>query len=334
MLRILVHRAALLVGLIGGSVCMGIAGYMLIDSYPFFDALYMATITVATVGYTEVRPLSRAGRIFNIFLILFGASAMLFAVGVMTQTVVELEFNKYFSRRRVKRMIDSLKDHYIICGFGRVGRNAAIELRRAGAPFIVLERDEDKVDTAMREGLLAAIGDATLDNSLRDVGIARARGLIASLGTDADNLFLVLSAKTLNPALQISARVIEEESEHKLRRAGADTVLAPYTITGTRLAQAILRPHVLQFLDFANIGLDVGIEQVRVSEESICVRRSLRDLQVRRDIGVIVLAIRRASGEMIFNPDADAVVDAGDFLIAMGGTEQLNKLESLLETSR
>jgi voltage-gated potassium channel len=227
-------------------------------------------------------------------------------------------------------MIDKLRDHYIVCGYGRVGRNAVAELQKAKVPYLVLEKSEEKVGLAMRAGLPAARGDATLDATLREVGIERARGLIAALGTDADNLFLVLSAKTLNAKLQISARVLEEESEHKMRRAGADTVLAPYAITGARLAQAILRPHVLQFLDFATIGLDVDIEQVRVNEQSRCVLKSLKELQIRRDVGVIVLAIRKSNGTMVFNPDANAIVEGGDFLIAMGGSGQLHRLEQLL----
>lgn len=334
-MEILIRRLALVVGAILLAAAIGTAGFVFIAGYSLPDAIYMSLMTITTVGYMEVRPLSQAGRIFNMFFMLIGVSTLFLAIGAVTQIVIELEFNKYFVRRRTKRMIDNLQDHFIVCGYGRVGRNAARELQRAEVPFIILERDEDKVDRAMHSGMLAALGDATVDANLRGVGIDRARGLIATLATDADNLFLVLSAKTLNSKLQISARVLEEESEHKLRRAGADTVLAPYNITGSRLALAILRPHVVQFLDFATIGLtDVGIEQVRVSEKSHCVAKSLGDLQIRREIGVIVLGIRRASGEMVFNPDASDTVNGGDHLIAMGGVDQLRRLESLLEVRR
>ena len=325
------RRLALLAAAITTTLLIATAGYVIIDGFPLFDAFYMAVITITTVGYSEIRPLSQAGRIFNSLVLLFGVSTLLLAIGVMTQTMFELEFNHYFSRRRSRRMIDKLNNHYIICGFGRVGRGAAEELRRAGVPFIILEKDEEKVDRAMRAGMLGAMGDATLDRNLRDVGIENARGMICSLSSDADNLFLVLSAKTLKPDLLISARVMEEEAERKLRRAGADTVLAPYNITGTRLAQAILRPHVFQFLDFASIGLDVGIEQLRVADNSAYASKSLGQLQIRRDVGVIVLAIRKASGSMIFNPDADSEISGGDHLIAMGNVEQLRKLEQMLE---
>ena len=324
--RIFLILAAILLPL-----TIGTAGFILIERFSFLDALYMAVITVTTVGYFEIHPLSATARIFNVGLILFGVSMLLLAVGVMTQTIIELEFNRYFSRRRTKRMIEKLNNHFIVCGFGRVGRGAAQELRRAGVPFIILERSEEKVDRAMRKGWLAAMGDATLDINLREVGIDRAAGLIASLSSDADNLYLVLSAKTLNPKLKISSRVIEEEAEAKMRRAGADTVLAPYTITGSRLAQSILRPHVVQFLDFATIGLDVGIEQVRVADNSDYISKSLRQMALRKEIGVIVLAIKKSSGEMIFNPDAEAELSGGDYLIAMGGAKELRQLEVLLE---
>ena len=324
-------RIALIIASIVLPLAIGIAGFIWIENYPFLDAVYMSVITVATVGYAEIRPLTAVGRIFNMVLIMFGVSMLLLAVGIMTQTIIELEFNRYFARRRTKRMIEDLTNHFIVCGFGRVGRGAAEELRRAGVPYIVLEKTEDKVERAMRKGVLAALGDATLDINLREVGIDRAAGLIAALSSDADNLYLVLSAKTLNPKLKISSRVIEEEAEPKMRRAGADTVLAPYTITGSRLAQGILRPHVVQFLDFATIGLDVGIEQVRVADNSEYISKSLRQMALRKEVGVIVLAIKRANGEMIFNPDAEAELSGGDYLIAMGGAKELHKLEVLLE---
>lgn len=310
----------------------GTAGFATIADYPLFDAFYMTLMTITTVGYAEIHPLGHAGRVFNSFLIFFGVSTMFLAVGATTQTIIELELSQYFVKRRVRRMIDKLDDHFIICGFGRVGRGAANELQRAGVPFIVIDNQDDKVERAMKSGMLAVLGDASRDENLRDLGISRAKGLIAALSSDADNLFLILSAKGLNPELIISARVSEEGSEQKFRRAGADSVFAPYDITGTRLAQAILRPHVATFLDFTTMGmgLNVSIEQVRVSEGSQCVSKSLEQIQLRRQVGVIVLAIRKAGGTMLFNPDADAEIAAGDFLIAMGDAAQLRQLEQLL----
>jgi voltage-gated potassium channel len=325
-------RFALVAAAVGASLLIGTIGFIWIEAYSPFDAFYMALISVTTVGYMEVHPLSAAGRVFNSFLILFGVTSLFFGVGVMTQTIIELELSGYFPRRRMNKMIANLKDHYIVCGFGRVGRGAAAELKRSGVPFIIVDRNDAKIDRAMRDGMLAALGDATLDQNLREVGISKARGLIAALATDADNLFLTISAKTLNPTLNVAARVVEEEAEEKFRRAGADAVFATYTITGSRLAQSILRPHVVQFLEVATMasGLKVSIEQVRVGESSEFVSKSLRQIQLRREVGVIVLAIRRASGDMVFNPDPEAEIRAGDYLIAMGTEDQLAKMNQLM----
>jgi len=313
------------------TLAIGTTGHVLISDYPVFDAFYMTLTTITTVGYKEVYDLSRAGRIFNSVVIFFGVSVMFFAIGIMTQTIVELELGELLGKRRYKRMIENLNNHIIVCGFGRVGRGAAWELKHASVPFVVADSNPDRVESAIRAGMLAVHADATQDEMLRELRIDRARGLVAALATDADNLFLILSAKTMNPALTVAARVAEEDAEGKLRRAGADIVFAPYTHAGHQLAQALLRPHVFQFLDFASkgMGLDVAIEQVRVADSSEFAAKTLKETQVRRDTGVIVLAIRRASGEMLFNPPADAEIAGGDFLIVMGKPEGLRKLESL-----
>jgi|CZKS01.1.fsa_nt_gi voltage-gated potassium channel len=319
--------SALLVTQLGGTL-----GFILIEHYPVFDAFYMTLITISTVGYAEVHPLSYAGRIFNSFLIFFGVTVMLLAVGGMTQAIIELELNQYFGKRRTKKMIDHLKDHYIVCGFGRVGRGAAVELQRAGAKFLVVDRSEDKVEWAMKLGMLAVLADATDDVTLREAGVLRAKGLIATLQSDADNLFVILSAKALKPSLLVSARIASEQSEKKMRLAGADYVFAPYDMTGNRMAQVMLKPHVSQFIDFTtkDIGLDVGIEQVRVSAKCEFASKTLQQMQIRRDLGVIVLAIRKTDGRMLFNPPAEAEIEGGDFLIAMGESANLRRLEQML----
>ena len=325
--RLILIAIALALVLSGGTI-----GFMLIEHYPVFDAFYMTLTTVITVGYAEIRGLSHAGRVFNSFLILFGVTTIFLAVGAMTQTAIELELNHFFGKRRVRIMIDKLEGHIILCGFGRVGRGAAEELRKAGASFVVIDNNDERVERAIKSGMLAVHADASRDETLRDVGIERARGLIATLSSDADNLFVILSAKSLNPALHLSARVSEVASEEKMRRAGADFVFAPYNSTGHRMAQALLKPHVQQFIDFTtqSMGLNVGIEQVRVAEQSALVERTLAEMQVRREMGVIVLAIRKSSGEMLFNPPADARIHGGDHLIAMGEAEGLRRLEELL----
>ena len=322
--------------LIGGGIVFvllgGTLGFILIENYDPFNAFYMTLITITTVGYAEIFGLSRAGRIFNSFLIFFGVTTMLLAIGGMTQTVIELELNQFFAKRRIKRMIDKLENHYIVCGYGRVGRGAADELKRSGVPFLVMDRSEDKVERAIKNGMLAVLADANHDENLLDVGILRAKGLIATLSSDADNLFLILSAKALKPGLQVSARIAEEGSEHKMRLAGADYVFAPYDITGNRMAQALLKPHVFQFIDFTtkNMDLNVGIEQVRVGKSSEFASRTLEQMQLRRELGVIVLAIRKSDGRMVFNPPADAEIEGGDYLVVMGESANLAKLEQML----
>src|SRR5579871_1524590 len=307
--RLIFIVTALVVTVAGGTL-----GFIVIEHYPPFDAFYMTLITISTVGYAEVHPLSQAGRVFNSFLIFFGVTIMLLAVGGMTQAIIELELNQYFGKRRTKKMIDKLHDHYIVCGFGRVGRGAAVELQRAGVPFLVVDKNDERVEWAMKLGMLAVLADATDDETLREAGVMRAKGLIATLQSDADNLFVILSAKALNQSLLVSARVASEQSEKKLRLAGADYVFAPYDMTGNRMAQVMLKPHVFQFIDFTTkgMGLDVGIEQVRVPPASEFVSKTLLDARIRKD--VIVLAIRKANGGMLFNPPADAPIEAGDHL--------------------
>ena len=328
------NRLLWIAGLIVLVLGIGTAGFVLIENYPVFDAFYMSVITITTVGYMELHPLSTAGRVFNTFLLLFGVSIMFFAVGAITQTVIETQFNDVFQKRRARKMIDQLKDHYILCGFGRVGRGAAAELNRTGVPFIVVDNNPDRVERAMRAGMLAVLADVSRDENLTDVGIRRARGLIAALPTDAENVFLILSAKSLNMNLKVASRVSEEGSEAKMRHAGADAVFMPYSMTGYRLAQSILRPHVFEFLDIttttSSMGLNIGIEQVEVAANSLQAGKTLRDLQLRRDLGVIVLAIRRAAGEMVFNPPAETDVEGGDCLIVMGGSDDVLKLEQLV----
>jgi voltage-gated potassium channel len=310
----------------------GTVGFRVLEEYPWLDAFYMTLTTVTTVGYGEIHPLSQRGRFFNSILILFGVGIMFQAVGVLARAVVEREFAELFGIRKKKRMIEKLRDHYIICGFGRVGRGAALAMQREGVSFVVADRNEERVDRAMRMGMLAVVADCTRDETLKELQIDKARGLVAALASDADNMFLVLSAKTLNPMLNVSARAGEEEAEQKLRRAGADMVFAPYYLTGTRMAQSLIKPHVQEFMDVftGNLGLNAAMEQVAVAEHSEVAGKSLRDLQLRRDVGVIVLAIRRGPQTMEFNPSADAVLKAGDSLVVMGEPAGLRKLERML----
>jgi voltage-gated potassium channel len=255
----------------------------------------------------------------------------------MTQTIIEMELHDRFGKRRTRKVIGNMHDHFIICGFGRVGRNAAAELQKTGAQFAVIDRNEQRVARATEAGMTALVADATRDETLRDAGIERARGFVAALATDADNVFVILSARNLNPALTIVTRASEEEAEAKLRRAGADIVFSPYSMAGQKLAQSLVRPHVVQFLDFAaeSMGLDVMIEQFRVGAKpgvaGGAANKTLGDLKsLSVDAGVMILAVRKHDGNMVFNPSADTRISAEDFLIAMGEQGHLRSFDGLL----
>ncbi|MCX6610435.1 MAG: NAD-binding protein [Acidobacteria bacterium] len=334
---ILRRRALLFFSMMGCLILFGTLGFIIVERYHWFDALYMTVITLTTVGYYEVKALSAAGRVFNMVLLLVGVNAILFGVGMMTSTIIELQLDHYFDRKRRQRMIDSLHDHYIICGFGRVGRGAAHELMHAKVPVVVIDNSEDRIDMVIKAGMLGVLADSTRDETLRGVRIDRARGLVAALASDADNLFLTLSAKTLNPKLTVATRANEEESAAKLRRAGADSVVSPYGVTGSRLAQSLIRPHVTQFLDYAMLdpSVDLGIEQFRIDPGSGFSTSAVRDLKgMRKEYGVTVLAIRRGDGEMVFNPDPDSPIHTGDHLIVMGKASSQQQLERLLVISK
>jgi voltage-gated potassium channel len=328
----LLHRIVLIVGLLAFILVVGTVGFMLIERYPWFDAFYMTLTTITTVGYAEIRGLSRAGRVFNSFLIFFGVSTMFLAIGAMTQTIIDFELQDRYGKRRKKRMIEQLHDHYIVCGFGRVGRNASQEFLRANVPFLVIDESEERVEKAINAGMLAVVADATRDDSLRHAGVLRAKGLITALPTDAENLFVILSARTLNPSLTVVTRASEEEAEEKLRRAGADIVFTPYSITGRQLADSLLRPHVVEFMDFgrSNIGPEVRMEQVCVTPGAELTRKTFGQLLELRRSGVIVLAIRKKGGETTFNPPPEFEISAGDFLIVMGERSSLQRLEQIL----
>lgn len=324
------RRLAIIFGAIALTLGIGTTGFVLVAGYPFFDAFYMALTTMTTVGYMEIHPLAFAGRVFNSCYVFLSVCTLLLTMGVMTQGIIEAQIGSLFERRRMRKMIDQLRGHFIVCGFGRVGRGAAQELRDAGVPLLLVDKREDRIEWAMRNGYLAVLGDSTRDETLKEAGVERASGLIAALATDADNLFAVISAKTLNPKIHVAARAAEEEAERKMRQVGADSVFAPYTMTGTRLAQSLLKPHVRQFLDFttSHLGPSVSIEQIEVLAGCELVGRSLSELKIGRELKVIVLGIRRATGDMIFNPSAETVVEASDFLIVMGEAEPLQRLES------
>jgi len=311
-------------------IAVGTAGFHYIEGWPWFDGFYMVITTLTTIGYQETHPLSHAGRVFNLMIIMGGVALVFLVIGSLTQALLEFELQNFFGRRRMERDIGRLADHYIICGAGRVGRSAARELARRPVPFVILESNEAKAQKYAAENWLLLVGDATQEQTLRDARIEYARGLVAATTTDATNLYIVLTARGLNPKLRIIARASEEKAEKHLLTAGADSVVSPYIFAGQRIAQSFLRPHVVSFLDSAttHLGMDLEIGQVAIAPRSPFAGMTIESSRIRQDRGVIVLAIKRESG-MRFNPAPDDRIESGDFLIAMGEPQQLRELEQM-----
>jgi voltage-gated potassium channel len=308
---------------------VGMTGFHFIEGWPWFDGFYMLVTTFTTIGYQETHPLSHAGRVFNVALILVGVSLVFLGIGSLTQALLEFELRDFFGRRKMEREIERLKDHYIICGAGRVGRSAARELARKPMTFVIIEQNESKAARYTGEWLLM-VGDATQEQTLRQAHIERARGLVAATTTDAANLYIVLTARGLNPRLKIIARASEDDAEKHLLTAGADSVVSPYHFAGQRIAQCFLRPHVVSFLDAAttHLGIDLEIEEIQVREGSVFSGKTVESSRIRQELGVIILAIKREQG-MHFNPAPEDRIEVGDYLIAMGEPSQLRQLAEM-----
>lgn len=329
------RRLLLIAGLSSGVLTLGTAGYRLIEGRPLFESFYMTLISLTTVGYSEVWPLTEAERVFTSVLLIVGVTVVFASIGIMSDLVLQLELENFFGRKRTQRMLKKLNNHYIVCGAGRVGRGVIRELRRGDAAVVLIDSSAERTRWAEDLDVPTLVADATLDRSLLEAGIERAKGLVAAIGSDAENVYVTLTARGLNPKLLIAARASDEQAEDKLRRAGAATVFTPYTFIGHRLAQAMLRPHVLSFLDvasaFKGTDLDLDLEQVRVSERSSVAEKTLEESKLRQRYGVIVLAIMSQDGEMSFNPAGQAKIHPSDVLIVMGERSKLNHIERELE---
>ena len=319
------HTLLLLVAVITG----GTLGYVMIEGWSSWDALYMTVTTVATVGFREVHPLSRAGQAFTLGLIVVGVSTALYAFSLVAAVVLEGGLKRYVTRWWDERMITTLSDHYVICGYGRIGAIVASEFTRQRTPFVVVDRDPGKVAEASRRGHLAVEGDASREETLKQLGINRARGLVAAVGTDAENVYAVLTARVMNNDLFIIARAEGEESTPKLKKAGADRVISPYRIGAVQIAQTALRPAVVDFVEIATSSdnLELSIEDIHVVPGSPLAGRPLSEMIQRDKMNVVVVGIQHAHGKMEFNPAANTVVNAGDHLIVLGSSQTLKELE-------
>jgi len=306
---------------------VGTAGYMAIEGWSFLDALYMSVITVTTIGFREVQPLDDAGRIFTIFFAVAGVGAIFYALLSVFQFLIEGELGMLLGVQRMKGRIEALKDHYILCGFGRVGEEIADEFAERRISFAVVENNPEAIERARRRGYLLLVGDATSDAVLKEAGVERARCLLAASDSDAGNTFIVLTAKALNPNLLVVARAAHPESEARMLRAGAGRVFSPYVIAGKQMALSALQPMVVEFIDTlatARAGAPV-LAEIDVSPESGLAGRTIHDL-LHDCRTVVVLALQKTSGEMTVGPPAGAKLEEGDRVIVMGEEEDLETI--------
>lgn len=309
------------------AISLGTAGFMIIEGWTFLDSLYMTIISITTTGFSEVHPLSSAGRGLTVFIIMAGIASIAFLGGRIIQLLIEAYLLR---RKKMVKRITRLKDHIILCGFGRMGRHIAEDLDEEKLPFVIIEGDETLAAELDDLGYLYIIGSASSDEILKLAGVERARGLISVVGTDAENVYTTLTAKSINPGCQVVARALTDESEPKLRTAGADRVIRPYELVARRIAQLVIRPTMVEFVETVatSHGTDITMEEITVNEGSPLAGVDLRQAPIRQKLNVIVVAIRR-DGDLLYNPGPDEEVRAGDRLIAIGKTQQLKDLGEL-----
>ncbi len=323
-------RLRIAIVLLIGIVFIGAAGFHFIEHWTWLDGLYMTVVTMTTVGYSETHPLSSAGKLFNIFLILTAVMASALLISTMTQVMLQFELRNFLGRRRMERELARLKDHFIICGAGRVGRSVAGELHARGALFAFVEKNPERAQWALDRGFPVVVGNAHSGVDLSRAHIDLARGLVAAVTSDAENLYIVLTARGMNRGLKIIARASEEEATPKLLSAGATEVVSPCHFIGRRIAHLMVQPHVIDFFEaaFGNQRIDVQLEEVAVPESSTLAGKTMAAIEIRQHTG----ALKRADGSVSFNPRSDTVIHTGDYLIAVGSVQHLHALASLAQS--
>jgi len=319
-------------------ILVGTFGYMLIEHQNFLDSLYMVIITVTTIGYGETFPLGRGGEIFTLVLIVAGVGTMGYTLVSAVEFMIENSIAGLVGRRKMRKEIESLMGHYILCGYGRVGQHIADDLEDAGASFVIIEKDLAAAEKAQERGFMVIQADATSDEALKQAGIEKARGLVTALSGDAENLYITLTARELCPHLFIVSRVNAEESAFKLRRAGADRVISPHSIGGRRMAAMLLKPMVWDYLDLVTRGqyiefnienLEWRIDEVEIQPGSYLDGKSIEEAKIYSVSGALVLAVKKRGLDFNTKPSKDTRIDAGDYIIAIGTVEQLAKLEEI-----
>lgn len=310
----------------------GTAGFVLIEHWSLLDALFMTTITLTTVGYDEVHPLDAAGRIFDIGLIVVGVTTAAYVFNGLAEAFIEQRFfRSIVKERRMAREIERLRDHFFVCGYGRVGMHVALELAREGKPFVVIEQDPALVETCRATGFSAVLGDATQDAVLLQAGIERAKGIVTALNSDAANLYITLSCRSLHADLYIVARASDESAEPKLVRAGANRVLCPYSLTGRRLAEMVVAPEMMSIVEMIgrHSHLELYLEEATIRAESPLIGRQIGDAMIRVETGAAIVAIKKFDGTLLANPSPQPRVNARDTLVAIGTREQLRRFAAL-----
>jgi voltage-gated potassium channel len=317
-------------------ISIGVAGYMIIEGWSLLDALYMTVITLTTVGFGEIWPLSTAGRLFTIALIALGVGTIVYGLTASAEYLLAADLGPRLRNRRWRSMVKKMENHTIVCGYGRVGRSAMAALREIGEDVAVIEWDSSKAERARSDGFIAVQGDATKDETLKQAGIERAEGLITCLGNDAQNLFIVLSARTLNVDLKIVSRNVDPDNEGKLTRAGADRVISPYQLGGRYMANVLTQPRVTEFLGSVTLdsGLELWLEEMVIADDSQLAGQTVGDCDIRHRTGASLVGLfRKASGDMI-SPDTNTLLAANDVLIVLGTREQLARLATLADQSK
>jgi len=316
--------------LILGTIVMGIAGYSIIENAGFIDALYMTVITISTVGFGEVIPLSHAGKLFTVLLIIIGTGTLAYTASQFIDYVVAGELRNMFGRKKMENKIDALDNHYILCGFGRMGRIIAEILNKNGIPFVIVDPQERQSETSENKYLFVT-GDATHENVLIKAGILRAKGLITVVDQDVTNLYIVLTAKGLSKELHVVSKCSQEEAHGKLVWAGADKIVSPYTIGGKSIAQSVIKPHVTDFIDMAtgDSGYSIMVEEFLIKAKSVLDGVFIKDSNIRAH-GIIIVAVKKKSSAFIYNPGPDEHLAAGDTLIALGRKEDFESLNNYI----